>query len=232
MAYGARLESVLGASPRGFESPILRVVKRRRPEGAAPFRNPEGAAESTPWGGPTPPEAPPAAKRRVERRWGRIPHPPRCEKAPSRRGGAFFATLRVLVGIRSRGTRSARRPVDGPREAPPQRRHRFFVSATHSCRCSGTADELGGVERRTRLSRQALIERVAASQGLRGWRATIGHVIARGIRARPFDVRAVCYNAHPACALTDGLSGGRCRHPRADVRLGKYAPSVIRQQAG
>lgn len=25
MAYGARLESVLGASPRGFESPILRV---------------------------------------------------------------------------------------------------------------------------------------------------------------------------------------------------------------
>ena len=26
MAYGARLESVLGASPRGFESPILRQV--------------------------------------------------------------------------------------------------------------------------------------------------------------------------------------------------------------
>ncbi|MEY3274279.1 MAG: hypothetical protein RLZZ279_411, partial [Actinomycetota bacterium] len=24
MAYGARLESALGASPRGFESPILR----------------------------------------------------------------------------------------------------------------------------------------------------------------------------------------------------------------
>ena len=29
MAYGARLESVLGASPRGFESPILR---HRTPE--------------------------------------------------------------------------------------------------------------------------------------------------------------------------------------------------------
>ena len=28
MAYGARLESVLGASPRGFESPILRHVMR------------------------------------------------------------------------------------------------------------------------------------------------------------------------------------------------------------
>jgi len=27
VAYGARLESVLGESPRGFESPILRVVK-------------------------------------------------------------------------------------------------------------------------------------------------------------------------------------------------------------
>ena len=35
MAYGARLESVLGASPRGFESPILRQVRmlgaRQRP---------------------------------------------------------------------------------------------------------------------------------------------------------------------------------------------------------
>ncbi len=28
MAYGARLESVLGASPRGFESPILRNLPR------------------------------------------------------------------------------------------------------------------------------------------------------------------------------------------------------------
>lgn len=36
MAYGARLESVLGESPRGFESPILRRYDRRpRPKGAA-----------------------------------------------------------------------------------------------------------------------------------------------------------------------------------------------------
>ena len=28
MAYGARLESVLGESPRGFESPILRGMKK------------------------------------------------------------------------------------------------------------------------------------------------------------------------------------------------------------
>ena len=52
MAYGARLESVLGASPRGFESPILR---HRTPEPAqvpgfllpvAPlvFRAPSGRA--------------------------------------------------------------------------------------------------------------------------------------------------------------------------------------------
>ena len=31
MAYGARLESVLGASPRGFESPILRASKTGEP---------------------------------------------------------------------------------------------------------------------------------------------------------------------------------------------------------
>ena len=30
MAYGARLESVLGASPRGFESPILRRYRIAR----------------------------------------------------------------------------------------------------------------------------------------------------------------------------------------------------------
>jgi hypothetical protein len=29
VAYGARLESVLGASPRGFESPILRWIFER-----------------------------------------------------------------------------------------------------------------------------------------------------------------------------------------------------------
>src|SRR3954451_7905714 len=43
VAYGARLESVLGASPRGFESPILRI--RSRPSAAAP-----GTAPPSPWG--------------------------------------------------------------------------------------------------------------------------------------------------------------------------------------
>ncbi len=33
MAYGARLESVLGASPQGFESPILRVEESVVPAG-------------------------------------------------------------------------------------------------------------------------------------------------------------------------------------------------------
>ncbi len=31
MAYGARLESVLGESPRGFESPILRHLRQLGP---------------------------------------------------------------------------------------------------------------------------------------------------------------------------------------------------------
>ena len=35
VAYGARLESVLGESPRGFESPILRQWKRLAPSGRA-----------------------------------------------------------------------------------------------------------------------------------------------------------------------------------------------------
>jgi hypothetical protein len=33
VAYGARLESVLGASPRGFESPILRATPVSLPDG-------------------------------------------------------------------------------------------------------------------------------------------------------------------------------------------------------
>ena len=56
MAYGARLESVLGASPRGFESPILRHdvrgaavavpltsflrVEHENPEGGPRWRSP------------------------------------------------------------------------------------------------------------------------------------------------------------------------------------------------
>lgn len=37
MAYGARLESVLGESPRGFESPILRQRDERPPPAWGPF---------------------------------------------------------------------------------------------------------------------------------------------------------------------------------------------------
>ena len=39
MAYGARLESVLGESPRGFESPILREIWSAPPSN--PKRPPE-----------------------------------------------------------------------------------------------------------------------------------------------------------------------------------------------
>ena len=37
MAYGARLESVLGESPRGFESPILRGMKKPPIKGVFSF---------------------------------------------------------------------------------------------------------------------------------------------------------------------------------------------------
>jgi hypothetical protein len=37
VAYGARLESVLGESPRGFESPILRHQEKALPFSGAPF---------------------------------------------------------------------------------------------------------------------------------------------------------------------------------------------------
>ena len=36
MAYGARLESVLGESPRGFESPILRSGRHQLDPAASP----------------------------------------------------------------------------------------------------------------------------------------------------------------------------------------------------
>ena len=51
MAYGARLESVLGASPRGFESPILRHFlhssdSRGRPAGG-PAEDPRALVMTT-----------------------------------------------------------------------------------------------------------------------------------------------------------------------------------------
>jgi hypothetical protein len=40
VAYGARLESVLGASPQGFESPILRTCDPRALKGSRPHFRP------------------------------------------------------------------------------------------------------------------------------------------------------------------------------------------------
>ena len=40
MAYGARLESVLGASPRGFESPILRHAYQHKRRAVPPYDEP------------------------------------------------------------------------------------------------------------------------------------------------------------------------------------------------
>ena len=51
MAYGARLESVLGESPQGFESPILRQMlespARIRPAGLSSSRPAHGPARAS-----------------------------------------------------------------------------------------------------------------------------------------------------------------------------------------
>ena len=47
MAYGARLESGLGASPQGFESPILRHDNRAPPPDAAQTGHESGVAHAS-----------------------------------------------------------------------------------------------------------------------------------------------------------------------------------------
>ncbi len=53
MAYGARLESVLGASPRGFESPILRQRKtcHRLTKEPGTFLGEKSCQELSSWAG-------------------------------------------------------------------------------------------------------------------------------------------------------------------------------------
>ena len=73
MAYGARLESVLGASPRGFESPILRhqsgTVRFRifylLPLFPAPAYSPVSAHSQPRFFSTTPPHTKPAAAYRA-----------------------------------------------------------------------------------------------------------------------------------------------------------------------
>ena len=55
MAYGARLESVLGESPRGFESPILRQTKRPAPVGLFRFSDAARVTRSAHSRGSNPP---------------------------------------------------------------------------------------------------------------------------------------------------------------------------------
>ncbi|MEY2915933.1 MAG: hypothetical protein RL454_862 [Actinomycetota bacterium] len=47
MAYGARLESALGESPRGFESPILRKARARRQTMPARWPQPRQAKKDS-----------------------------------------------------------------------------------------------------------------------------------------------------------------------------------------
>ncbi|MCU1438345.1 MAG: hypothetical protein JWP66_1432 [Naasia sp.] len=100
VAYGARLESVLGESPRGFESPILR--QRRKPP---PGRLSSFAADRrtmTPIRGGPP---------RPAWRGDRIPPPPhRNEGRPP--SGAVIVVVRTILG------RSQRRLPPQQREPP------------------------------------------------------------------------------------------------------------------
>ena len=146
MAYGARLESVLGASPRGFESPILR---HRTP---GPLQVPGflllvacGAAGVPGVGGPgrcvcrwaaAGPRAVRAASfaRRVVSKPGQAPPPPtgtvarscspRCQASGfcgGRQSGGPALLSPGLVPLRLRGLRRSLRPGVQPGPRPSQR---------------------------------------------------------------------------------------------------------------
>ena len=120
MAYGARLESVLGASPRGFESPILR---HRTP---GPLQVPGFLLHVAPlvFRAPSGPVAREIATREPAARSGRSRSPP-VPSGPSgalHTGGAVSLMcgwmrrlearpdLAATHGHRSRALRSLRRP--------------------------------------------------------------------------------------------------------------------------
>ena len=95
MAYGARLESVLGASPRGFESPILR---HRTP---GPVEVP----------GFLLPVAPLVF---------RAPSGPAAVCAGGRRPAREPSALRASLGASSRSPARPRRRPPAPRQVPPE----------------------------------------------------------------------------------------------------------------
>ena len=101
MAYGARLESVLGASPRGFESPILRRFPAILTNGGAfVFPNRLWQVACVNWGAilrvtvsSEPPQGRKAARIRV-----------RCRV----RGGSFYFPLIVRTGAEREGKHDER----------------------------------------------------------------------------------------------------------------------------
>ena len=94
MAYGARLESVLGASPRGFESPILR---HRTP---GPLQVPGFLLPVAPlvFRAPSGPAAREIATREPAARSGRSRSPP----VPSGPSGALHTGGAVLLCVAER----------------------------------------------------------------------------------------------------------------------------------
>ena len=95
MAYGARLESVLGASPRGFESPILR------------HRTP-GPVEV------------PGFLLPVASLVFRAPSGPAAVCAGGRRPAREPSALRASLGASSRSPARPRRRPPAPRQVPPE----------------------------------------------------------------------------------------------------------------
>ena len=131
MAYGARLESVLGASPRGFESPILRhrtpgplqVPGFLLPVAPLVFRAPSGpapvcAAGRRPAREPSAPRASLGASSRSPARPRHRPRAPQPGPA-SKPARALRSLRRPPHRRRLRCRRVAWRVVSKPGQAPP-----------------------------------------------------------------------------------------------------------------
>ena len=131
MAYGARLESVLGASPRGFESPILRhrtpgplqVPGFLLPVAPLVFRAPSGpatvcAAGRRPAREPSAPRASLGASSRSPARPRRRPPAPRQVPPEPSTPAAL-----VLLGLARPGPAATHRHRSRALRRPPRRRH-------------------------------------------------------------------------------------------------------------
>ena len=116
VAYGARLESVLGESPRGFESPILRQWK---------WLAPSGRAFLLCWQ---------QTQRFDEEGWGTqpdgVPHPPPMEKArPFRASLSPFLAINTAIRGGGLGNPARRAPPSSAQHTQPAPRASPFMAS-------------------------------------------------------------------------------------------------------